>query len=199
MPNDFPIGPNTYTDFGDLVNPPGGTTGITSMSTHAIPVQDLTRMLQNRRIKRTQYDVSEAPGSSSQLDWAWDDASAFDEVRVNGIIVATDSALPQPADDRIIVTISLAVTSTLSNWVSSQLFQRLGSSGRESLLMTWGTQVTGHASLIPNSPQLLPQYLMRGENAASLEMVVSGAGANHRLSMQMVSAPPGVLAPYFGV
>jgi len=180
----------------------GGTVGITGIEDVAVPTQPLSSMLLDARVKRTSFFASLATGAGVPLDLnvSWNDVSDFNEVHVNGVLVAADSELPQPTDERIIVMASLEVAGTPSHYGSAQFVRTAPDATTTRVLVAeWGGVTTDLLCPAMTAPLLLPQTLALQENNATFRNRGSGTGALCYWTVYMLSAERGVMALYPGV
>jgi len=195
----FPIPSMSYGQLATILELPG-TVGLTGMQEEIVPVQDLSRVLQAAKVKRTQFIRANSHAVTDDTAISWNDASTFTSVHVNGVLTTLDSDLPALTDQKIIIFAGLAVTGTQADYTSAQLLRILGDAGAtQALIVEWGDVGAGNVVPTRLAPWSMPIVLSPDETAASLRVAVSGVAAVTRLSVQMVSAPVGVMASFPGV
>jgi len=170
------------------------------MEEEVVPTQDLSRILQASKVKRTQYIRTNSHSGSDDTSFEWNDVSDWSSVHVDGVLAGVDEDLPTPTDEKIIIYTGMMVTGVQSHFTRAQFLRTLGDSGSTSVAVAEWTGVT--TDLISPSlvaPWTLPVTLSPDEIAGSLRVVVSGTSAVTRLVVQMLSGPIGVMAPFPGV
>lgn len=194
----FGIPTRTYSALARILRL-AGTDGLAGMQPEIVPVQDLSRMLQAERVKEVMYLSGSTVVSTQYRAVDWNDASEWSTVSVNGVITTADDDLPQPTDDRIVVTVGLAIGGTQSNYTSASMTRILAiGGGGESELAAFGSVVTSHTCAHMVAPTVLPQRISTGELQCHFIEVVSGA-VPITWMVQMLSAEPGVMAALPGV
>jgi len=194
----LPIGNRAYVSFGDVMEWAGD--GFSGIAREIIPVQDMNASLLNRFVSRTLYQIELAPAASASLPFVWAVASDWDEVQVNGVVQVDDSQLPQPTDERILVHASLEIAGTATEYTRAELSRDSPTvQVQQMLVMQWGTLPGTLLNATPTAPFLLPQTLSIGETGGEYRVVVSGANALLRCTVEMISAQRGVMRPFPGV
>jgi len=177
-----------------------GTESLAGIQNEAVPVQELTRVLQDSRVKRTLFQITGTPAATDTVDLQWSDVSDWTQVLVDGVIQTTDAALPQRNETRLIVGASLQVAGTQANYTTSQVLRRTATTVPQNVLVReWGAIVAGQPNASPIAPSLLPMPLPFEENTVRWQRVVSGAAAAMSLTVEMISSTRGVLHPVPGV
>lgn len=189
-----------YGSFYTAMRFPGSET-FSGMQDEVVPVQDLNRALQDALVEHILYVKNIAPAATETLAMGWADRSTWDSVLINGILVdlsTGDAQLPDAADDRFIVSAGYEITANGGDYTSAELTRTLPVGAATRMQMVeWGAVVASHVS--PNVVSyLLPQRLTPREDTVRVTNVVSGSTLTAELSIQMMAAPPGVLAAYLG-
>jgi len=195
----LPIPSNAYGRFASILNLPG-TESLRAIQSDIVAVQELTRMMQDRLVKRTIYSFDSSPAADLLTDLQWNDASDWTEVQVNGIVQVADSELPQDTDERIVTQVSLQVAGTQSEYTTGEVLRHMPTTSAPLMLLAqFGAITTGHAAASAVAPLLYPQFLVPNEFTVRINEQVSGANADFAWTIHMISAAPGVLSPYLGV
>jgi len=195
----FKIPGRAYLALARILDLPG-TEGLEGMQDEVIPVQDLSRILQQAQVKHTVFQKSDQPDPGVILALQWNDVSDWDEVRINGIVVGTDDDLPLLSDDRFIVMCGLGISDTRADYTSAQINRQLPADITQTMqLMAWGAIVSSHEGPVPVAPFTLPQRLVPSEVQVRLVEIVGATPlATFNWTIQMISAEPGVLAAFPG-
>jgi len=175
----------------------GGSIGIVGIQDETIPVQDLTRILQDARVQRTLFQLTEPDvAATGSTDMQWNDRSDWTEVWVNGIEQQTDDALPQRNQTRVITSVSLQVAGTQADYTVSALYRRTATAIVHNILLAqFDTLVTSLNNAVGLAPTLLPQWLQLEENTVRWQKVVSAGLSDLSLTIEMISAERGILHP----
>jgi len=178
-----------------------GTEGIVGIQDEAVPTQDLSRVFQDTRIKRTVYKLLTNPAADDTVDASLSTVSEWEEVLVDGVEVAANADLPQRfLDDRIIVDIGLQVFGTRADYTRASVSRMIQTSpASSSQLREFGAIATGliEPTVQPFNP--LPVYINFRDFDLRFVQIVSGNAADFAWTIHMVSAPRGILHPYPGV
>jgi len=191
---------NAYRAIATILRLPG-TQSIEGIQSEAIPTQDLQRVLQEARVRRTLYQFLISPASTTTTTIQWNDASDWTEVQVDGIVQTLDAALPQRNETRIITGASLRIAGTTAEYTRAALYRRTDTAVVENVLCReWGALGASLLNALPQpDPGLLPMYLPLLENTLRIQSVVSGANADLTYTIEMLSAERGVMHPLQGV
>jgi len=175
----------------------GGSTGIIGIQDEAIPTQDLTRILQDARVQRTLFQLTEPDvAATGNTDMQWNDLSDWTEVWVNGIQQSTDDQLPQRNQTRIITSVSLQIAGTQADYTVAAVYRRTATAIVHNILLAeFGVLVTSLNNAAGVGVGLLPQWLQLEENTVRWQKVVSGNLSDLSLTIEMISAERGILHP----
>lgn len=188
-----------YQAFATIMGFPGSD-GLRGIHDEAFPVQDLSRMLLDTRVKRTLYTFTNNPAATGDVLFQWRDLSDFTEVRINGALVGSDAELPQPSEERIIVGLGLEVTGNAAHYTSAELTRQMPNVAESHVeLVTFGAITTGHFAPAQRAPLLYPVTLNIGEENCNARMVVTGTAAVFEFTIFMLAAERGVMNLYPGV
>jgi len=195
----FKIPGQAYAALARILDLPG-TVGLEGFQDEVIPTQDLTRMLQDIKVKRTLFQAIIDPSATQNTTKQWADASDWTEVQVNGITQVADDALPQPNQQRFITSVSLHVAGTQSHYTTAAVSRRTATTTAANILLaSFGALSSNRSSVSPDQPALLPAVLAFEEVDCRFNQVVSGNDAQFNFIIEMISAERGVLHPIPGV
>ena len=170
------------------------------MDDQIVPTQDLSRILQASKVKRTQYIRTNSHSGSDDTTFEWNDVTDWSTVHVDGVLTTADADLPTIADEKIIIYVGMMVTGTQAHFTRAQFLRTLGDAGSTSVAVAdWSGVTTDLIAPSLVAPWTLPVTLSPDEIAGSLRCVVSGTAAVTRLVVQMISAQIGVMSPFPGV
>jgi len=191
-----------YGDLGFILGL-AGTLGIKGFEDEAVFVQDLSRILLNSRVRRLIYTTAPIATINGNVDTQlqYNDASDWAEIQENGIIIASDAALPRDTDERIIIGASITVGGVDPTELSSAELTRqapVTATVRQSLV-EWTQATTSHLTMSVVAPNLLPQTLSINEATLFLRIVGVDTNGLGTLSVQMLAAERGVMNLYPGV
>lgn len=197
----LPLGVRTYTGLGDIMQ--WSNEGLVGMSTEVVPTQELSKVLLNARVKRCLFTTAPIATINGNVDTVlqWADVSDWAEVQINGIVIGSDAAMPQPGDERIIVDASLTLGGTTRTQLTTAELVRTAPTAatvRQSCV-EWSAPTLSHLTALITTPYLLPQTLNLNESDAFLRLVATGVDALVTLTVSMLAAERGVMNLYPGV
>jgi len=196
----FDIPARTYAAFQRIFQL--GSESLRGIQREVVPTQELSRILMAGRARHVAYTLEDLlPAGTKTIDVQWNDASDWTEIQVNGVITTSDDDLPEVTDDRIVIMTGLQITGTQAQYTTADSRRHFPRSAGShlTLIQEYGAITTGHAGPIPLGPNVLPQYLARGEDTMRLNEVMSGVATNWFWAFQMIAAEPGILSSYQGV
>ena len=195
----LPIPSSAYGRFASILDLPGSES-LRSIQSDIVATQELSRMMQDQLVKRTLYTLDTSPAASASTDLQWADASDWTEVQVDGVVQTADQFLPQLTDERIVTMASVQVTGTIASWTRGEILRHMPTTSAPlTTIAEFGAPATGLAGAPMAAPLLLPQFLVPVEATVRIREVVSADLALMGWALHMISAPPGVLSPFFGV
>jgi len=175
-------------------------TGVRGIHDEVFPTQDMNRILQSHRIQRTTYVFSNTPAVDFVNAVQWTDFSDWAEVVVDGRQAAADADLPPVDHDRYVTSVSLEISGTIASYVGLTVLRVhntiLADTG---IIAKYGANTDGLLNPIEIGPRQLPLLLALDENGVSFSMDVSGAGNAFHVTIEMISADPGIMALLPGV
>jgi len=188
-----------YAQISNILGFPGSES-IRGLHDEAFPVQELTRVLQDLRVDRYLFEFANIPAASGNSDLQWNDASDWEEVLRNGIVVIDDAQMPQRNQQRLITSVSLRVQGTQADYTTAALYRRTATAAANNVtLRRFGVLIAGDANAPALAPNLLPQMLQFEENTVRLLQTVTGIAADLTLVVEMLVSQRGVMHPYPGV
>jgi len=188
-----------WSQFSTILRLPG-TDGLEGLQDEVVPTQDLSRIMMADRVVHGAWFRTNTPAASATSVMQWSDASDWTEIQLNGIVTVNDDELPLLTDDRIVVAVGLQLTGTQADYTSAEITRQLPfATGRRMQMAQYGAIVAGHNGPTMDPPFLLPQVLLPNEDIVELAQVVTGNAAAFQLTIQTVSAEPGVMAAFPGV
>lgn len=197
----LPLGARAYVRLGDIMG--WGNRGLRGVEETIIPVQDLSKVLLDSRVKRTLYTSSAKATINGNTDFVleWGDASDWAEVQINGVVSSADIQMPQPGTDRIITAMSLSVSgATPAEYTSCEIARSAPTTVAVSLnCVRFGAPTAGHRTASIDAPYLLPQALNLNELQIIMRLVGTGVDGTATLAVSMLSAERGVMNLYPGV
>jgi len=195
----FKIPGNTFRAFGRVFQL-GASESLGELLRDPLPTVPLDRILMESRVKQVLYIEQTTPAATQAPTLEWSDVSDWSEVFVNGVVAAEDAQLPQPTDDRIIISIGLHIGGTTAEYTSAQVLRNMGDSASIlSEMRAFGALTASHNQPVTIAPNLLPVALSHIEDTVRFREVVSGANSTFNWSIQMLAAEPGVMGPFPGV